>query len=98
VPTTNELLRKSAKDVNGKTTKPTPLEDTVFQFWFDQKNRVPLFSRWFREFALLQPTSAGAERVFSLYRHLFFSQVCYEDTVAVRTICHYNAKVAQKIS
>lgn len=94
-PNINQLLRKVEKDENGIMKKPFPVEDLVFQFWVEHKNRLPLFSRWFREFSLIQPTSGGAERVFSLFRHMPISDACLEDTVAVRTICYYNTRVAQ---
>jgi hypothetical protein len=95
-PSIKQLLRKAEKE-DGVVRKPFPVEDLVFQFWLEYKNRLPLFSRWFRDFCLIQPTSAGAERVFSLLRHMTISGPCLEDTIAVRTVCHYNSRVAQEL-
>ncbi len=95
-PSINQLLRKTEKE-NGVVKKSFLVEDSVFQFWLEYKNRLPLFSRWFRDFCLIQPTSAGAERVFSLLRHMSISGPCLEDTIAVRTVCHYNSRVAQEL-
>ena len=43
-------------------------ENLVFNFWKEHQTRLPVLSRVAQDLALMQPTSAAAERVFALFR------------------------------
>lgn len=65
-------------------------EQDVWAWWKDHKNTLPNLSCLFKFVALLQPTSAGAERVFSLYRKMDWNAVTSEETLSLGSCLYYN--------
>lgn len=92
-PYLNHFLRKKRKDANNKKIAyEFQVEEIVWNFWKESaKLRCPMLSVLFRDISLVQPTSAGAERVFSLMRHQKLSARSSEDYVYTQTMCRHNS-------
>lgn len=68
------------------------VEEAVWNWWKEHHTSMPNLSSLFRFVAVLQPTSAGAERVFSLFRKLDISDSAYEETLSLQATTYYNAR------
>lgn len=70
-------------------------EARIWRFWVRYQLRLPLLFKLCKRAALLQPTSAGAERAFSMYRHdanTLAGQSSLE-YIEARLTYHYNTAV-----
>jgi hypothetical protein len=86
MPTNEQLLRMDG-------SKP---EFIVWDWWESHKIRLPNLHSLFRDVALLQPTSAGAERVFSLFRHMEISSSASEETLDIQGCAYYNERTGKQ--
>jgi hypothetical protein len=98
-PTDSEFFRKTKRDKDGKKmkNKGPPVEEIVWNFYKANWTRVPCFGAFVKQLALLQPTSAAAERVFSMLRHLRVSANSSEEHVSLQAICKYNSKATGRV-
>ena len=74
-----------------------PLETDIRQFWNNRRATLPIFFFLFCRFALMQPSSATAERVFSLLKQMFGSQQesALKDYVETSVMLAYNHRESQ---
>ncbi len=73
-------------------TAPADAESDVLPWWQGQRNTLPSWHLLFEQAVLLHPNSAGAERVFALYKNLFGKeqQALLEDYKETAVMMRYN--------
>lgn len=67
-------------------------DNALLAWWQGQRNRLPSWHLLFEQAVLLHPNSAGAERVFALYKNLFGKeqQALLEDYKETAVMMRYN--------
>lgn len=73
-------------------TAPTDVEADILPWWQGQRNVLPSWHLLLEQAVLLHPNSAGAERVFALYKNLFGKeqQALLEDYKETAVMLRYN--------
>lgn len=74
------------------TTAPNDATSDVLPWWQGQRNALPSWHLLFEQAVLLHPNSAGAERVFALYKNLFGKEqeALLEDYKETAVMMRYN--------
>ena len=74
-------------------------EEEKVQWWARHARTLPNWSAVVRKLLLVQPTSASAERVFSLMNHFFthLQENALEETVEASIMLRYNKNQRKKI-
>jgi len=88
VPHVSAFLRESTVPIDELP------ENIVWNFWRTQRNTLPVLAAVVQKLAMLQPSSAGVERVFSLFRHMNVTHSALDETLCLQTVLHHNSKVA----
>ena len=74
-------------------------EEEKVQWWARHERTLPNWSAVVRKLLLVQPSSASAERVFSLMKHFFTHQQenALEETIEASVMLCYNGNQRRKI-
>jgi hypothetical protein len=88
-PSVDRLLRIDAE-------AKVQVEDEVWNWWRDRKNGLPCLASLFKLVAVMLPTSAPAERVFSLMRKMTINENASEECISLGTCLYVNSRNERK--